>query len=436
MNAKLKAALLIALCLAFAALGAGIFIASERALVFLTLLNAFVIAALMLESMPVALFLSIAASLLSVFSLRLVGDRFFWAIPANLLISFGAIVLFTLKGSLAGQVSRRIKLEREEIAEKARDFEKELAFYEEKEKALARRGEQRRRLAQAARELGSLLEPAAIQERLLQTAQTLFPNEPVKLSLGENSDALDNYVIQKRQPLLLQEGAHRDNPFMAAPVSFQRSVAGVLRVGGAKRPPYTKEDFRLLEILASLASMALDNSHLFNQVKDLALRDGLTGLLTHRAFNEQLDAQVLEASRYNHPLSVILADLDHFKAVNDTYGHQAGDQILQGFAHVLVRNVREVDVVSRYGGEEFILLLLQFPHEEARRVAEQIRQDLASLKFDISSNDGRAHQISVTGSFGVSSFPTDATSAQQLIRLADQRLYQAKNEGRNRVVGR
>ena len=180
-----------------------------------------------------------------------------------------------------------------------------------------------------------------------------------------------------------------------------------------------------------LLSLALDNSILFYQVKQTALRDGLTGLLTHRAFQEKLESEILEASRFGSALSILLCDLDHFKTVNDTYGHQAGDQVLQGYAHVLVRNVRDIDVVARYGGEEFIVLLPQIQHAEACAIAERMRLDISQQVFE-----GGSQSIAVTGSFGVASFPEDATTAPQLIRQADQRLYRAKEGGRNLVRGR
>jgi diguanylate cyclase (GGDEF)-like protein len=123
--------------------------------------------------------------------------------------------------------------------------------------------------------------------------------------------------------------------------------------------------------------------------------------------------------------------VDHFKRVNDTHGHPAGDVILQGLAHVLDRNARDVDVVARYGGEEFVILLFQCGYDEAMAVAEKVRQDIADQVFDAG---GKA--LYASASFGVATFPDDATSAQQLMRQADQRLYAAKKSGRNRVAGR
>ncbi|OVE78181.1 hypothetical protein BVX98_01210, partial [bacterium F11] len=232
-------------------------------------------------------------------------------------------------------------------------------------------------------------------------------------------------------PILVPGDLFKGDPLMAVPISAQHTVAGILRVGGKPGKPFAREELRLLDILGSLASLALDNSVLFNQVQDSALRDGLTGLLTHRAFQESLESAILESSRYNQPLSLILTDVDHFKSINDNYGHQAGDEILQGFAHILARNVREVDVVARYGGEEFVLILLQTNHRDAMEIAEHLRLDLEAQRFEVGGK-----VINMTGSFGVATFPDDSTSSQQLIRQADQRLYAAKQAGRNQVRGK
>jgi diguanylate cyclase (GGDEF)-like protein len=280
--------------------------------------------------------------------------------------------------------------------------------------------------------LGSLLDPAIIQQKLVSAAAQLFPGQPVAISYGQTPDPVDAYVVQRRQPVLVPSDTMKGVPTLAAPVCAQQSVVGVLRVGGVASPQvYSRDDLRLLEILANLASLAMDNCVLFNNVQQSALRDNLTGLLTHRAFDDQLEQAVLEASRYNQPLSLILADIDHFKSVNDTYGHQAGDAVLQGFAHVMDRNTRPVDVIARYGGEEFVVLLLQTTHAEAVQLAEKIRRDMSEQVFEAG---GRP--LAITGSFGVATFPEDATSQQQLFRQADQRMYKAKAGGRNQVKSR
>lgn len=319
--------------------------------------------------------------------------------------------------------------ERHDVADQSRLLEQEIAFYEQKKNDLARRASQRRTLSEAARGLGSLLDPTAIQKKLIEIAALMFPSQKVEISTGQNQDAADIYVAHRRQSVLVPSDAVKGTPLIAVPISAQRAVVGVLRVGG--QAAYTRDDLRLLESLASLASLAMDNCVLFHQVQQSALRDNLTGLITHKAFQDQFEASILEASRYHQKLSIIVADIDHFKSINDTYGHQAGDQVLQGFAHVMDRNVRPVDIIARTGGEEFCILLLQTDHREAAQIAEQIRQDLMQQFFYVGSKS-----IAITGSFGVATFPDEATSGQQLMREADQRLYKAKSSGRNNVQSR
>src|SRR5581483_1233865 len=129
-------------------------------------------------------------------------------------------------------------------------------------------------------------------------------------------DAVDSYVVQRRQPVLVPSEAMKGVPTLAAPICAQQAVVGVLKVVGADAAKaYVRDDLRLLEILANLASLAMDNCMLFHNVQQNALRDNLTGLLTHRAFDDQMEQAVLEASRYGQPLSLILADIDHFKSV-------------------------------------------------------------------------------------------------------------------------
>jgi len=291
--------------------------------------------------------------------------------------------------------------------EQGRGLQKDVDFYAERARTLSARGQTRRQLSRAARDLGGLLDAGEIHARLIGITREVFPGSEVVLLPGEAA-----------------AGAGHQ---MAAPLRVARNVIGTLRVSSANGA-FSNDDRRLLEVLSSLAADAMENGRLFDQVQQNALRDGLTGLLNHKAFQGRLEDAVLEASRYRQPMSVILIDLDHFKTVNDTHGHPAGDAVLQGVSHVLDRHARDVDVVARYGGEEFVILLFQTGYAEAAAMAERIRHDLSEQALDAG---GRT--LYATASFGVASFPEDATSAQQLMRQADQRLYGAKKAGRNRV---
>jgi diguanylate cyclase (GGDEF)-like protein len=163
------------------------------------------------------------------------------------------------------------------------------------------------------------------------------------------------------------------------------------------------------------------------------VRDNLTGLYTRKFFDERVGEEILRAGRYQTEFCLLMMDIDHFKRYNDTYGHAAGDQVLVRFSQVLERLVRPVDLLARYGGEEFVLILPQVSIVQAREMAENIRQAIAAEVFQFGQD--ASMRESVTVSIGLSNFPNEATIASQLLRVADYRLYQAKEGGRNRVIG-
>lgn len=160
------------------------------------------------------------------------------------------------------------------------------------------------------------------------------------------------------------------------------------------------------------------------KLQSLAVTDGLTGLHNHRAFQDYLEEQFQVAMRNRQPLAVILMDVDHFKQYNDTYGHQAGDEVLRQVARILSENVREGDFVARYGGEEFVVVLPRADLESAVAVAERLREAVQAAEWQLRP---------VTGSFGVACARPDMETRQELIEAADQALYQAKKNERNRV---
>jgi diguanylate cyclase (GGDEF)-like protein/PAS domain S-box-containing protein len=164
------------------------------------------------------------------------------------------------------------------------------------------------------------------------------------------------------------------------------------------------------------------------QLREQSIRDPLTGLYNRRYLEETLSRELELATRQHHSVSVVMGDLDHFKSVNDRYGHLAGDEVLRYFGKLLQQSARASDIYCRYGGEEFLLLLPQMSGELAVERAEHLRQTLASTPVPYA-----AGVIPVTASFGVAAFPGDGTSGDDLIAAADQALYAAKEAGRNRV---
>jgi diguanylate cyclase (GGDEF)-like protein len=180
--------------------------------------------------------------------------------------------------------------------------------------------------------------------------------------------------------------------------------------------------------IAAQALIALENARLHRQVQRQAVTDELTGLANRRRFLAQLEAEVTRSRRNGSPLGIILADLDDFKRVNDTYGHEVGDEALRNFAAILQGTVRDVDLPVRLGGEEFAVLVPDTDLEGAALLAERIRQEL-----EVSRPGQSAAQFQLTASFGVSCFPTAAT-AEDLLSDADRRLYEAKHRGKNIVI--
>ncbi|HXY85522.1 MAG TPA: GGDEF domain-containing protein, partial [Gaiellaceae bacterium] len=184
---------------------------------------------------------------------------------------------------------------------------------------------------------------------------------------------------------------------------------------------------QLAEWLAAQAAVALENARLHHVVQRQAITDDLTGLVNRRRFVEALESEIVRARGFESLLSVVLADLDHFKLVNDRFGHHAGDEVLHRFADIVRAHLRDADVPGRLGGEEFAILVPETDAEGAGRVAERIRAAMAEIRLPTSG------VVPVTASFGVAQLGRDE-SGEELLKRADRALYEAKSLGRNRVV--
>jgi diguanylate cyclase (GGDEF)-like protein len=165
------------------------------------------------------------------------------------------------------------------------------------------------------------------------------------------------------------------------------------------------------------------------KLETMATTDGLTGLLNKRAMLDQAAAKVAAASRFGRKLSVLIADIDFFKKVNDTYGHDVGDVVIKGLADILQKQKRATDVVARFGGEEFIVLCEQTDEAGAMLLGERIREELESTVFHTANG-----QLTVTCSVGIATFPECGGKWDELFKAADEALYVSKRGGRNRVT--
>ncbi len=192
---------------------------------------------------------------------------------------------------------------------------------------------------------------------------------------------------------------------------------------------YSADTAKLALVFANQAAIAIENACLFEQVQRLAVTDPLTNLHNRRYFFEVAHREMERARRYESPLSLIMIDIDRFKDVNDTHGHLIGDLVLRHIAERLKAQLREIDVLCRYGGEEFVILLPDTNLEAAYQVAERLRQTIVQTPIQA---DGK--QVKVTTSLGVAYMDADCHQIDELIRYADQALYQAKSAGRNQSI--
>lgn len=210
------------------------------------------------------------------------------------------------------------------------------------------------------------------------------------------------------------------------PLVFEESLLGILWIWGKG---LTRADLPIMSIFAKQIGVSLERARLFQEVQSLALTDPLTGLQNRRSLFELGRVEFARAKRMERPFCCMLLDLDHFKQINDVYGHLVGDQVLQEFAKRCSHSVREVDLVGRYGGEELIILLPETDRKTSMQVAERLRSSIASSPIRIFDKN-----ISVTVSIGVAAQDENTTDLETLIARADQAMYIAKHKGRNRVA--
>jgi diguanylate cyclase (GGDEF)-like protein len=216
--------------------------------------------------------------------------------------------------------------------------------------------------------------------------------------------------------------------WVGAPLVTGDQLLGFLSMDKAERGYYSADHASRLESLAGHAALALLNALTFGEVEQASITDFVTGIYNRRYFNEQLQIEIDRARRIGYPVSLLIFDIDHFKLVNDTYGHPVGDRILQMVARRIKDELRGVDILARYGGEEFAVILPGTPSSSLAGVGERLRQGIAMRPFTLDEKT-----ISITVSTGGATFPDDASDAHRLVDEADRWLYDAKETGRNRT---
>ena len=218
-------------------------------------------------------------------------------------------------------------------------------------------------------------------------------------------------------------------PMLAVPGSAARDYLGVLSIARRVRR-FSLEEEELLQYLAGQAVVSIENATLHETVERQAVTDELTGLANLRAFHSILQSEIERSRRFGAPLALVMLDIDHFKQVNDRYGHQQGDEVLALVADVLRGFSRDIDTAARYGGEELAVVLPQTDGTGAEQLAERMREAVEQLEVPRLNGD---EPLRLHASFGVAALPESAADKESLIAAADAALYRAKRGGRNRV---
>ncbi len=265
----------------------------------------------------------------------------------------------------------------------------------------------------------------------------------IKIPLHENQDVITMTALEGMPfEITNAEAKNKVNPqikellkldeFVAVPLIAKEKVVGIILADNKfSSRAITKEDVKILSMFAYQAGLAIENSRLYEEKEKMSQIDSLTGLYNHGHFQYLLNEEIKRSRRFNHPTSIILLDIDHFKIYNDTLGHPAGDDLLRVLSKLLGQDLRETDTATRYGGEEFVITLPQTSKEEAFNLAQRLRKKVESFAF---KNEEVLPEKKMTISLGIATFPDDAQNKDGLIDIADKALYRAKQTGRNKVL--
>ena len=217
---------------------------------------------------------------------------------------------------------------------------------------------------------------------------------------------------------------------LCVPIVNKRKTIGVLEmVNKVNGEPFDEKDMDLLVKLVDQAAIAIERSNLYQKMANLAITDDLTKLFNFRYLERNLDLEIRRAHRYNGCVSLIFLDMDYFKLVNDRHGHLMGSKVLVEVAQVLIDNLRDIDIIARYGGDEFVIVLPETRVEPAHRIARRLQQSIRNFRF-LRDEDLK---LKLSASFGISGYPDHARNKKDMIRLADQAMYQAKYGGRDLI---
>src|ERR1700723_1410614 len=320
------------------------------------------------------------------------------------------LILFSTQASMALQNARLYTLERQ----RARQLEAINAIAQQSTAVL---------------DLGELLGKVCvlIQQAFQVPHVSLFlreESEPWSHILSTSGTLIEKDLATKPECMrFFVESASR----MSIPLVSFGQILGVLALESANRNAFRESELQCLESVADICATAIQNAHYVERVKQLAYLDGLTGIFNRRFFELRILEEIERSRRYGTGMAVIMVDIDQFKRLNDEFGHLLGDEVLRQVSSLFHQQLRKIDVVCRYGGEEFGIVLTQTNASHAVSVAEKLRKMVEHWQFP-------GVPQTVTISAGVAAFPDHGTTRDELVRAADNGLYAAKQAGRNRIA--
>jgi diguanylate cyclase (GGDEF)-like protein len=263
----------------------------------------------------------------------------------------------------------------------------------------------------------------------------------VRLRLGEG---IAGWVAQEGIPVVMpdvsiderfcstmdRETGVRTKSLMCVPIKSKGNIIGVLEIANKTTDtPFTRDDLNIIMRIVDHAAIAIERASLYQKMAELSITDDLTKLFNTRYLDRTLETEITRSTRHKSSLSLIFMDIDHFKVINDNYGHLIGSKLLVEIGQLLIKRLRTIDIVARYGGDEFVIVLPQTPPSAALQIAERIRKAIEQNVF--LKKEG--YSLRLTASFGVASYPESAKSKEDLLRLADEAMYKVKYQTRNGV---
>lgn len=329
---------------------------------------------------------------------------------------------------------------------------RELNFYQEVSKALTSSLDLSDVLTRIMRKIKAMTKAEAWSVLLVdqETGELVFEKTDVPKKKGmqkfrmKMGEGIAGWVAKEGIPVVVPD-VSKDERFLGkidraihfktkslicVPIKTNEQVLGVIElVNKTTGEHFVKEDIDLLMRLVNQTAIVIERTSLYQKMTELAITDDLTKLFNTRYLNRTIEIEIQRSSRYGTSLSLIFMDVDHFKRINDSYGHLVGSKVLVEVGQLLLKSLRTVDIVARYGGDEFVIVLPQTPPEAATQIAERMRKAIEQNSF--LKKEGYA--LKMTASFGVASYPESAKSKEELVKIADDAMYRVKHQTRNAV---